>query len=134
MTETINFEHSLNNLLACLDKKDWATPLKELEQKFRQIPDHEGGFRIDLINMLHQLCSAMTTDTETPLELLAAIRLSTFDCWTYRFFRDDAHGRHYLDPLTTTKTEFSGDVVIGQSSEPYPATDIIKRWAREHLQ
>lgn len=134
MTDTCtNFEQSLNNLLSQLHKKDWATPLKGLEQKFRQIPDDQGGFRIEVLNMLHQLCAAVATDADTPLSQLAAIRLSAFDCWTYRFFREDAQGRHYLDPLNAIDSELFFSVSIGQSSEPFPATDIIKRWAREHL-
>lgn len=134
MTETCTeFEKSLIVLLAQLHKKDWATPLKGLEHKFRQIPDDQSGFRIELINMLHQLCAAIAADADTPLAQLAAIRLSAFDCWTYRFFNDDIEGRHYLDPLTASSSDFSQGISIAQSSSAYPATDIIKRWAREHL-
>ena len=134
MTETCtNFDQSLINLLSKLQKKDWATPLKGLEQKFRQIPDIENSFGIEIINLLHQLCEALLADGDTPIAQLAAIRLAGLDCWTYRFFHDDAEGRHYLDPLTASSSDFSQGVSIAQSSSAYPATDIIKRWAREHL-
>lgn len=135
MTDTrIKFENSLTTLLSRLHKNDWATPLKRLEQKFRQIPDDDGNFGVELINMLHQLSDALAHDTDTPIAQLAAIRLSAFDCWTYRFYRDDASGRHYLDPLTTAESEFVHGLSVVQSNSPFPATDIIKRWAREHLQ
>ncbi|AQT61912.1 hypothetical protein [Cellvibrio sp. PSBB023] len=135
MTEIdINFDKSLANLLSQLHKNEWATPLKGLEEKFRQIPDDDSSFRVEVINMLHQLSDALSHDAETPITQLAAIRLSGFNCWTYRFYRDDSAGRHYLDPLTTPASALSGDVSITQSNSPFPATDIIKRWAREHLQ
>ena len=134
MTDTsINFEQSLTSLLTKLHKKDWSPPIKGLEQKFRQIPDIENSFGVEIINLLHQLCDALSVDCDAPISQLAAIRLAGLDCWTYRFFRDDSSGRHYLDPLTASSSDFSQGVVIAQSSTAYPATDIIKRWAREHL-
>jgi hypothetical protein len=129
-----NFEKSLATLLNQLHKNEWATHLKGLEEKFRQIPDDESSFSIELINMLHQLSEALSHDADTPITQLAAIRLSAFDCWTYRFYHDGTDGRHYLDPLTTPASAFVGNVSIVQSNSPFPATDIIKRWAREHLQ
>lgn len=129
----INFESSLQHILEKLQKTEWANPLKALEKKLRQIPDEECRFSVEILNMLHQLGDALATDTDTPLSQLAAIRLSSLDCWTYRFFRDDAVGRHYLDPLTTPESDFSSNVFVQQSNSPYPAADIIKRWAREHL-
>ncbi|WP_331351274.1 hypothetical protein [Cellvibrio sp. UBA7671] len=134
MTDTCNnFEQSLILLLTKLHKKDWATPIKGLEEKFRQIPDTENSFCIEMINLLHQLCEAREVDSDIPLAQLAAIRLASLDCWTYRFFRDATDGRHYLDPLTASSSDFSHGIAITQSSTAYPATDIIKRWAREHL-
>lgn len=135
MTDTgNNFEHSLYQLLTRLQKTAWADPLKGLEKKLRQIPDDESSFSVELINMLHQLGEALRLDADTPLAQLAAIRLSAFDCWTYRFFKDATDGRHYLDPLTAAESDFSSQVSIQQSNSPFPAPDIIKRWAREHLQ
>jgi hypothetical protein len=134
MTDTpVNFDSSLQHILEKLKKTEWANPLKELEKKLRQIPDEESRFSVEIINMLHQLGDALTTDSDTPLSQLAAIRLSSLDCWTYRFFRDDAAGRHYLDPLNAPESDFLSNVLVQQSSSPYPAADIIKRWAREHL-
>lgn len=134
MSDTqINFESSLQHILEKLQKTEWANPLKELEKKLRQIPDDESQFSVEILNMLHQLSEALTADADTPLSQLAAIRLSSLDCWTYRFFRDDALGRHYLDPLTAPESDFSSNVLVQQSSSPFPAADIIKRWAREHL-
>lgn len=135
MTDTgKNFEHSLYQLLEPLHKTAWADPLKGLEKKLRQIPDDESSFSVELINMLHQLGDALRLDADTPLAQLAAIRLSAFDCWTYRFFKEADDGRQYLDPLTAAESDFSTQVSIQQSNSPFPAPDIIKRWAREHLQ
>ena len=135
MTEIdINFDKSLTNLLSQLHKSEWATHLKGLDEKFRQIPNDDSSFRVEVINMLHQLSDALSLDADTPITQLAAIRLSAFDCWTYRFYHDDSNGRHYLDPLTTPASAFVENVSIVQSNSPFPATDIIKRWAREHLQ
>lgn len=135
MTEIgIKFEQSLTVLLSQLDKKEWATPLQALEQKFRQIPDENCSFSLELINLLHQLSEALSLDADTPIEQLAAIRLSALSCWTYRFYRESEGGRYYLDPLTSAVSEFTATIVVVQSSSPFPAIDIIKRWAREHLQ
>lgn len=135
MTEkNINFEQSLTIILSRLHKKEWATHLKGLEEKFRQIPDGDCSFCVEVINMLHQLNEAVALDSDTPITQLAAIRLSAFDCWTYRFYRDDKNGRHYLDPLTSPASDFRQNVSVVQSNSPFPAADIIKRWAREHLQ
>jgi hypothetical protein len=135
MTDTgNNFERSLQQLLAKLHKTAWADPLKELEKKMRQIPETDDSFGVEIINMLHQLGEALTLDAATPIPQLAAIRLAAFNCWTYRFFNEASDGRQYLDPLTATASEFTCHISIQQSSSPFPAPDIIKRWAREHLQ
>lgn len=135
MTDTsIHFEQSLDYLLSRLDKKSWEQPLKLLEEKLRQIPVEECSFSVELINMLHQLNEALATDIDTPLCQMAAIRLASFECWTFRFFKETTAGRRYLDPLTSTASDFCDAISIQQSSSQFPAPDIIKRWAREHLQ
>lgn len=134
MTDTgANFEQSLTMLLARLHKHEWATPLQILEQKFRQIPDPDYSFGIEILNLLQQLADALALDADLPLAQLAAIRLPALECWTYRFYREEFGGRVYLDPLTTAASDFFSGMCVVQSSSPFPARDIIQRWAREQL-
>lgn len=134
MTETcIHFEQSLTTLLTKLSKMEWMTPLQMLNEKFRQLPEAESSFSADILNMLHQLCDARAVDPEAPISQLAAIRISALDCWTYRFYHDTNESRHYIDPLNSSVEAVCRSAQILPSSTAFPATDIIKRWAREHL-
>lgn len=133
MTDSTSFETSLSIILELLEKKEWASPLKGLEQKFRQLPDDETSFSADILNILHALHQAIGIDASLPLSQMMAIRLSSLNCWTYRFFRNTSGHHRYLDPLTNSITDFESDITIQQSTSSYPSTDIIKRWARENL-
>jgi hypothetical protein len=120
----------LQTILHLLDKKAWFDPLDELAKKFAQIPTEEYCFCTDLINMLHSLLDAQARDPNVPLAQLAAIRLAHLDCWTFRF-ESEAHT--IKDPLACPVSEFTSQIHISQSTAAYPAPDIIKRWARDHL-
>lgn len=134
MTEsTATFETSLSIILDALEKREWASPLKSLEQKFRQLPEDETSFSADILNMLHALHQAIALDGDLPLSQMMAIRLAGLNCWTYRFFRIESGRHHYLDPLNNDAAEFGHGVSVQQSTSSYPSTDIIKRWARENL-
>lgn len=134
-TRHMNFENSLGLVLTDLNKKDWKAPLTQLAKKFSQLPldEEDSTFQTEVLNMLHNLRDALRIDADTPLPQLTAIRFAALDFWTYRFFRDGSSQRQYLDPLTASDTEFTHSVCITQSADAYPAPDIIKRWAREHL-
>ena len=125
------FEKSLNVILDALDKKAWRLPLYDLYTKFKQIPDSEQSFEIELLDMLHGLNRTTANDPLLPIHLIAAVRLSGLNCWCFRFRKGD----HYLDPLHDDVTLFlnDSDISISQSSAAFPAPDIIKRWARENL-
>lgn len=133
MTESTSFETSLSIILELLEKKEWASPLKGLEQKFRQLPEDETSFSADILNLLHSLHQAIGIDASLPLSQMMAIRLSSLNCWTYRFYRNISGHHRYLDPLTNSSADFESDITIQQSTSSYPSTDIIKRWARENL-
>lgn len=131
-----NFQDSLIKILGELGKKDWATPLLQLADIFHCIPAGEYSFEQDVINMLHNIHSAITIDRSLPLAQLVAIRLSALECWTFRFFLVEAEGRHhhFLNPLRDPATAFKQPTLdINLSSSAFPAVDIIKRWARENL-
>lgn len=123
-------QHSLLTILDLLNKTAWYDPLSDLTMKFAQIPPEEYCFSTDLINLLHSLLDAQTRDPDIPLAQLAAIRLAHLDCWTYRF---ESEGHSIKDPLACPVSEFTPQVHIFQSTAAYPAPDIIKRWARDHL-
>ncbi len=134
MTEsTSTFETSLSIILEQLEKKEWASPLKGLEQKFRQLPEDETSFGTEILNTLHALHQAIELDASLPLSQLMAIRLAGLTCWTYRFFHVESGRHHYLDPLNTPTPDFQKKITVQQSTSSYPSTDIIKRWARENL-
>lgn len=134
MTEsTPSFEDSLLHILNLLNKKEWAPPLFALADKFRQLPETEINIQADFLNMLYSLKEVTTQDSSLPINYLVAIKLSTLDCWCWRLVRViDGHHR-YLNPLTTPDTEFCEPLDIHQSTSAFPAPDIVKRWAREHL-
>lgn len=134
MTE-FNFEKSLTIILEKLNKKEWATPLIALEVKFRKLDDGDYSFALEIINMLHIIENSVDLDSSIPLPQLAAIRLASLDCWTFRFYKmiDNDH-QEFINPLSI-QVDYLADstIKITQSSSPYPSTDIIKRWARENL-
>lgn len=123
-------QHSLLTILDLLNKTAWFDPLNDLAKKFSQIPSEEYCFCTDLINLLHSLLDAQTRDPGVPLAQLAAIRLAHLDCWTYRF---ESNGHTIKDPLACPLSEFTHQIHVSQSTAPYPAPDIIKRWARDKL-
>lgn len=133
MTST-SFESSLHNILQLLDKKAWATPLQELSEKFQQIPEDAFDFKVELLNLLHGLHEAILKDPSLPLSQLAAIRLSNLDCWTFRFLTP-SNVPPYLDPLYNSLSDFKIEpsLTVIQSNSAYPAPDMVKRWARAHL-
>lgn len=133
MTNKEDFEIALHSILDRLGKADWAEPLLDLDNKFLQVPEDD-SFRDQLLNMLLQLRESTLSEPAMPLSPLAAIRLSHLTCWNYRFIRVDDSGRHYLDPLTEPAEAFrGGEIDVQQSNSAYPAQDIVKRWARDHL-
>lgn len=133
MTST-SFESSLNNILQLLDKKAWATPLQELSEKFQLIPEDAFDFKAELLNLLHGLHEAIIKDPSLPLSQLAAIRISNLDCWTFRFLNQN-NVQPYLDPLYDSISDFKvgSSLTVIQSNSAYPAPDMVKRWARAHL-
>jgi len=121
-----DFYESLNTILTALDKKGWLVPLQELHHKFIQVPEFDN----ELICMLHSVLDAHKLDPGIPVSTLAAIRLSSLECWSYRFQNCD---HDYLNPLTEP-VEALHHSRVSQSNSAYPAIDIVKRWARDHLQ
>ncbi|HWV14889.1 MAG TPA: hypothetical protein VN030_05600 [Cellvibrio sp.] len=134
MTDS-NFKNSLSIILGELGKKDWATPLLQLAERFNCIPAEEYSFEHELLNMLHNIHSAISTDNSLPLAQLVAIRLSALECWTFRFFHIEAGSHHkFLNPLTDSTPSFKHTYLqINLANSAFPSTDIIKRWARENL-
>lgn len=130
-----NFQDSLLKILGEIGKKDWATPLTELSQKFQCISPDEYSFEHELLNMLHGIHATTSIDNSLPPSLIAAIRLSALDCWTFRFIKVGAAGRHrYLNPLVDPASEFlTPGIQHDVASSANPPVDIIKRWARENL-
>lgn len=127
-----HFDSNLDNVLTLLNKKAWALPLTELEQKFRLLPKDATAFGDELLNSLWSLHDATKTDNELPLTHLFAVRLSKFEAWTFRFSISKNQVRHYLNPLTQDTSELI-HAEVSQSGTAFPAEDIIKRWARDYL-
>ena len=107
----LNFHQSLSIILDELNKKDWTTPLESLAGKFDRIPDIDYSFSTDLLNMLHSLLHSLQLDSSIPLAQVAAIRLASLECWTYRFSTEQAGHKHYLDPLTDSMDSFGRPMV-----------------------
>lgn len=126
------FTTSLDKALTLLDKKAWADPLIELEQKFQLIPNDATAFGDELLHMLWTLIDAHKIDPDLPIKNLLAIRLSKFDAWTYRFIKVTKPPKHYLNPLENDVSEFI-HAAVSHSGTAFPAEDIIKRWVRDYL-
>jgi hypothetical protein len=119
------FSKSLNNVLQDLQKSHWSKPLLELSDKFSQLPE-EARFDNDILNMLLQLRHDLDQDPSLPLSVIAAIRFSSLDAFTYRFHSPTG----FLNPLSD---HFPSQLEITQASHAYPPPDILKRWSRENL-
>jgi hypothetical protein len=133
MTDSSTFEDSLLHILNLLDKKEWQQPLSALADRFRQLPETEINIHAELLNMLYSVREVSAQDPSLPVSYLVAIKLSSMDIWCWRLVRViDGHHK-YLDPLTTPAAEFGLPLDVHQSASAFPAPDVVKRWAREHL-
>ncbi len=133
MTDSPTFEASLLHILGLLGKQDWMEPLATLADRFRQLPETEINIHAELLNMLYSVREVSAQDSSLPVSYLVAIKLSALDIWCWRLVRvTDGHHK-YLDPLTTPEAEFSLPLDVHQAASAFPAPDVVKRWAREHL-
>ncbi len=125
--------------LDILDRRaQWSPTLEKIIARYDGAPeDLQLTLKEQMEEALVDLASLIDRMPDAPIGLIMARRLSLLDCFYTRATKKGAAGSEFWNPLEESFPDFGEegeDAHFYTASERFPASDIVKKWSKEHLQ
>ncbi len=125
--------------LEILDRQaQWSPTLERIVARYDDTPeDLQLALKEQMEEALIDMASLIDRMPDAPIGLIMARRLSSLDCFYTRAIKKGAKGSEFWNPLKESFPDFGeegDDVHFYIASEKFPASDIIKKWSKEHFQ
>lgn len=125
--------------LEILDRQaQWSPTLEKIVSRYDDTPEElRVALKEQMEEALVDMASLIDRMPDAPIGLIMARRLSLLDCFYTRATKKGAAGSEFWNPLEESFPDFAEqgeDAHFYIASERFPASDIIKKWSKEHLQ